>query len=307
MKKILKGKQNGEKITRRKFLQVSLIGGTALGIGADTFNIWQVTDEEELRGLKLELSDGSIVAIEIPEKFISKKEISKIVKKIAGKKVVFPEKIGNLKFSEFKARDFFDLYFKPSEIFLAEFFAPESMGDFVYENTFIYQDEIIFMDLYFVTAIAIFSTMVIAVFMLIFLVIAYPIMEESSLILKERNDLIQQALWNLGEFPIFIESPRGKVSIKLIDLPEDIRIEIPARHKMISIPVETDFGTFVRNYRFPEKEIGEEFYLRLFEYVDPKTGDAIIPIKVEGEQMKVIVPKEILENFEMLKKRLDKK
>ncbi len=144
--------------------------------------------------------------------------------------------------------------------------------------------------------------------MLIVAFIAFPIpMEEPSVVMNERSKLIQQALWNLGEFPIFIESPRGTISLKLIDLPEDLRVEIPVRNRIISIPFETDFGSFVRNIRFPEKEIGEEFFIKLFEYVEPQSGNAVIPIESDGEQMKVIIPKEILKNFKMLKKALRKK
>lgn len=302
-----KSKQGKREITRRKFLQVSLIG-TTLGIGLQTFTMGEASSEEELRGLKVELSDGSIIGLEIPEKVVSKKELEKIIKKISGKKFIFPRKIGNLQVKELKNREFFDLYFKPSEVFLTEYFTPDTMGDFVYQEEFIYQEVFIFMDEIIATALIILAFAIIAVFMLIVAFIAIPIpLEEASVVMSERNKLIQQMIWNLGEFPIFVESPRGTVCVKLIDLPDELRVEFPIRNKIISIPVETDFGSFVRNIRFPEKEIGEDFFLKLLEYIDSKTGNAVIPIESEGEQIKVIIPKEILQNFKMLKKALRKK
>lgn len=92
---------------RRKFLQVVVGGVTSIGVTPKILSVKEVSSEDEIRGIKVELTDGSIVGVEIPNKIISKKDFLKILKKAAGKKINFPQKIGNIKFTEFKNRDFF--------------------------------------------------------------------------------------------------------------------------------------------------------------------------------------------------------
>lgn len=86
---------------------------------------------------------------------------------------------------------------------------------------------------------------------------------EPPILLSERNKLIQQALWKIGEFPIFVESPAGVVSVKLVDIPGDFHLEVPSKNKVISIPlVETEFGTIVRNI----KDTGKRNWRRFFQF-----------------------------------------
>lgn len=188
------------------------------------------------------------------------------------------------------------------KFFLTEYFSPYGGTSDDLEVIPIYQELVLFVEFFLIFVVAI------AAFAVILAIIVFPMaVLEPPILLSERNKLIQQALWKIGEFPIFVESPAGVVSIKLIDIPGDLHLEVPTKNKVISIPLETEFGTIIRNIRIPEKEIGEDFFNFLNNNVDPKSRNAVISMEYEGEELRIIIPKDLLENTQMLMDKFKKK
>lgn len=292
------------KLSRRKFFQIIIKGAAALGLaGGSSFSIAEVNDENELKGIKIELSDGTILGFDVPEGVISRRKLEEIIRKIKGTKLVFPKSIGYETFDALKDKDEFHFFFKPSESFITEYFSPYySAGEALDKSTWIFT-------IYFIAVtVAIYQYIVAVVVILVVAAIIIPPVFSAEIyerFLSERGKLINAGLYNMGEFPIKIESSKGTIQLKYIETATEVKIE-DSISSFPLLPVETEFGTIIQHIGKPSEssEVVKKLVEECFTQLESGASEIVLEQEYEGETYRIYIPREVIENAKLLKERL---
>ena len=293
------------KLSRRKFFQIIIKGAAALGLaGGSSFSIAEVNDENELKGIKIELSDGTILGFDVPEGVISRRKLEEIIRKIKGTKLVFPKSIGYETFDALKDKDEFHFFFKPSESFITEYFSPyiSSLGVAVSNETFVFTIYVL------AVTVAIYQYIVAVVVILVVAAIIIPPVFSAEIyerFLSERGKLINAGLYNMGEFPIKIESSKGTIQLKYIETATEVKIE-DSISSFPLLPVETEFGTIIQHIGKPSEssEVVKKLVEECFTQLESGASEIVLEQEYEGETYRIYIPREVIENAKLLKERL---